>query len=99
MIEIFDSRMEISNPGRPLISPLRFIDEPPHSRNEEIAFLMRRMNFCEERGSGIDKVIFNIELYQLPAPDFRIAENNTIAILFGPRPLIKMSKQERIRAC
>lgn len=28
-VEIFTDRMEITNPGRPLIDPLRFIDEPP----------------------------------------------------------------------
>src|SRR5262249_30630504 len=36
MIEIFSDRMEISNPGLPLIDPLRFIDEPPRSRNETL---------------------------------------------------------------
>ncbi|MFH1335676.1 MAG: ATP-binding protein, partial [Candidatus Zixiibacteriota bacterium] len=36
MVEIFADRMEISNPGVPLIDTLRFIDEPPRSRNEII---------------------------------------------------------------
>ena len=40
--EIFSDRMEITNPGRPLIDPLRFIDEPPRSRNEALASVMRR---------------------------------------------------------
>lgn len=35
---------------------------------------MRRINICEERGSGIDKVINESETYQLPAPKF-IEEN------------------------
>ena len=68
-VEVFDNRIEITNPGIPLINTLRFIDEPPRSRNENLAGLMRRMNICEERGSGIDKVIFQVELYQLPPPD------------------------------
>src|ERR1700722_7444665 len=76
-VEIFDNRIEITNPGTPLIDPLRFIDEPPRSRNEELASLMCRMNICEERGSGIDKVIFQIELYQLPPPDFRVTHGST----------------------
>ena len=71
MIELYDSRMEITSPGLPLVDPLRFIDEPPRSRNETLAGLMRRMNFCEERGSGIRKVITVVEEHQLPAPDFR----------------------------
>ncbi|MCK5342291.1 MAG: putative DNA binding domain-containing protein, partial [Candidatus Heimdallarchaeota archaeon] len=98
-IEIFTDRMEISNPGKPLIDTLRFIDEPPQSRNEKLVSLMRRMNICEERGSGIDKVIFQVEAFQLPAPDFRVTEHHTIAVLYGPRPLSQMDKVDRIRAC
>lgn len=99
MVEIFIDRMEFSNPGVPLIDTLRFIDEPPRSRNEALAALMRRMNICEERGSGIDKVIFHVEVYQLPAPDFRVAGNSTIAVLYGPRKFAQMDREERIRAC
>lgn len=99
MVEIFTGRMDISNPGVPLIDTLRFIDEPPRSRNEVLAALMRRMNMCEERGSGIDKVISHIEAYQLPAPDFRVAGSSTVAVLLGPRTFAEMDREERIRAC
>lgn len=99
MVEIFTDRMEISNPGVPLIDTLRFIDEPPRSRNETLAALMRRMKICEERGSGIDKVIVAVEAYQLPAPDFRLAGAGTISVLYGPREFSQMDREERIRAC
>lgn len=99
MIEIFTGRLEITNPGLPLIDPLRFIDEPPRSRNEVLAALMRRMNICEERGSGIKKVITAVEQYQLPAPDFRATPQHTIAVLYAPRAFVAMDRQERIRAC
>ena len=99
MIEVFADRMEITNPGLPLIDTLRFIDEPPRSRNETLAGMMRRMNICEERGSGIDKVIAAVEAFQLPAPDFRAATQHTVAVLFGPRDFAMMDRQDRIRAC
>ncbi len=99
MVEIFTDRMEITNPGAPLIDPSRFIDEPPRSRNETLSAFMRRMNICEERGSGIDKVISNVEVFQLPAPDFRIAGSNTVAVLYAPRSFSEMDREERIRAC
>jgi ATP-dependent DNA helicase RecG len=99
MIEIFDDRMEFTNPGEPLMDPQRFIDMPPRSRNEELAGFMRRLNICEERGSGIDKVIHEIEMYQLPAPDFRQLPDSTKAILFAPRPHGSMNAEQRIRAC
>ena len=37
LIEIFDKRMEITNPGRPLVATERFLDSPPQSRNEVLA--------------------------------------------------------------
>src|SRR5437588_126984 len=78
---------------------LRVIDTPPQSRNEALAALMRRMNICEERGSGIDKVIEAVESFQLPAPDFTTPLGFTKATLFAPRKLTQMDAQARIRAC
>lgn len=99
MIEIFDNRIEITNPGLPLVSTDRFLDTPPKSRNEAIASLMRRFGICEERGSGIDKVVSQIELYQLPAPIFEAVEDHTRIVLFAHRELKEMDKQDRIWAC
>src|SRR5581483_1306736 len=65
MIEVFSERLEISNPGVPLVAVDRMLDEQPRSRNEKLAFAMRQMGFAEERGSGIDKVIFGAEVFQL----------------------------------
>ena len=99
MIEIFSDRMEITNPGIPLIDPLRFMDEPPQSRNEALAAFMRRLHICEERGSGIDKVVAAVELYQLPAPDFSMSSNHTKAVLFAQRDFSEMNRKDRMRAC
>lgn len=99
MVEIFSDRIEISNPGRPLIDTLRFIDERPISRNEVLAKSMRLLKICEQRGSGIDKVISDVELFQLPSSQFRATENHTVAILYAPRRLTAMDKDDRARAC
>ena len=99
MVEIFADRMEITNPGEPLVDTLRFVDAPPTSRNESLASLMRRFRICEERGSGIDKVVAQVELYQLPAPVFEVAQGFTRAVLFAHRPLNEMDKADRVRAC
>ena len=98
MVEIYSDRIEISNPGIPLIKPERFIDEYM-SRNEKLADLMRRMGFCEEKGSGLDKVIFNNELFQLPPIKVTIGSNRTNVTMFSYKPLNDMDKDERIRAC
>lgn len=99
MIEVFDDRMEITNPGRPLVPTDRLLDQPPRSRNEKLASLMRRVGICEERGSGIDKVVFQIELFQLPAPLFEVPGESMRVTLFGHRVLKDMEKADRVRAC
>ena len=99
MVEVFSDRIEVGNPGVPLNDLQRLLDLPPRSRNESLAAVMRRLGVCEERGSGIDKVIHEIERYQLPPPDFRVAGDNTVAVLFAPKKLTSMSPADRIRAC
>jgi predicted HTH transcriptional regulator len=99
MIEIFDSRLEITNPGTPLIATDRFLDSPPKSRNEALASLMRRIGICEERGSGIDKVVYQTEFFQLPAPIFETTPEHTRAVLFAHKDFDTMTGTERIHAC
>lgn len=99
MVELFDDRIEITNPGEPLVDTRRFLDTPPKSRNETLASLMRRFGICEERGSGIDKVVFEVELAQLPAPLFEVPEGFTRTVLFAHKPFTRMNKNDRQRAC
>ena len=98
MIEMYSDRVEISNPGIPPISVERFIDEY-RSRNERLADLMRRLGICEEKGSGVDKVVKAVEAFQLPAPDFRVGELRTTAVLFAHQDFDVMNKPDRVRAC
>ena len=60
---------------------------------------MRRIGICEERGSGFDKVIFDIEFYQLPAPDVRVDVTHTHVVLFAHQDLARMDKKDKVRAC
>lgn len=99
MIELFDNRLEITNPGVPLVDTQRFLDTPPQSRNEALASFMRRIGICEERGSGIDKVITEIEVYQLPAPIFEQTAQHTRAVLFAHKAYKDMDVEDRVRAC
>ena len=97
-IEIYDDRVEFSNPGVPLIDTRRFIDGYK-SRNEVLANLMRRLGICEERSSGIDKVVEDAEISNLPAPEFRSDDSRTTVLLFGKKDFSEMTPEERIRAC
>lgn len=98
MIEVYSDRVEISNPGDPVVPVERFIDGY-QSRNERLADLMRRMHICEEKSSGIDQVIDAAETFQLPAPHFLTDHRRTCVIIFGHKPFTQMDREARVRAC
>lgn len=98
MIDLHPDRVEISNPGRPRIDTLRFIDDYS-PRNEKLADIMRRLGLCEEKGSGIDKVVGAAEVFQLPPPDFRVSSARTTAVLFAHVEFDEMQRGDRVRAC
>ncbi len=98
MTEVYANRVEISNPGEPIVPVERFIDGY-QSRNERLADLMRRMRICEEKSSGIDQVITAAETFQLPAPDFVVGHRRTSAVIMGHKSFQDMDRDARIRAC
>lgn len=98
MIEIYSNRVEISSPGEPVVPVERFIDGY-QSRNERLAGLMRRLGICEEKSSGIDRVVHAAEMLQLPAPDFRAAHRRTVVTIVGPKGFDAMDREDRVRAC
>lgn len=99
VIEIFNNRIEITNPGIPLVDIYRIVDNPPKSRNEKLASLMRRLRMCEELGTGWDKIIISCELQQLPTPHIDIYEENTKVTLFSKVDFFDLSPQDKLWAC
>lgn len=98
VVEIYINRVEISNPGEPIVPVERFIDGY-QSRNERLADLMRRFGICEEKSSGIDRVVESAEILQLPAPEFLVSFKRTIVVIHGPRKFKDMDGSDRVRAC
>ena len=99
VIEIFSNRIEITNPGIPLVDIYRIVDNPPKSRNEKLSSLMRRLRMCEELGTGWDKIIISCELKQLPTPHIDIYEENTKVTLFSKVDFFDLSFQDKLWAC
>lgn len=98
MIEVYSNRVEFSNPGEPIVPVDRFIDGY-RSRNERLANIMRRLGICEEKSSGIDKVVQAAEVFQLPAPDFRAGFQRTEVVIYGVKSFDDMNRADRTRAC
>ena len=99
VIEVYADRIEICNPGAPLVDIRRIVDSPPKSRNEKLASLMRRLGMCEELGTGWDKIVATCELMQLPTPEIQVYEENTKVILFSFIPYSMLSGDAKLRAC
>lgn len=101
MVEIFDDRIEFTNPGSllPGKRPDRLIGTTPESRNELLASAFRRYRICEERGTGFQKVVQSVELFGLPPIVFTPMENSFRVTLYAPRKFADMAQGERIEAC
>lgn len=99
VVEIFKSRIEITNPGLPLVDVKRIIDNPPKSRNEKLAALMRRLGMCEELGTGWDKIAITCELCCLPAPKIDLYSDSTKVSLFSEKAYSNISPEDKMWAC
>ena len=101
LIEIFDDRIEITNPGTLLPSKQadRLIGTQPESRNQELGRAFMRYGICEERGSGLVRAGIECELYGLPPIGFEPGANYFKVTLYSPRTFAQMTMQERLQAC
>ncbi|MBT1161367.1 MULTISPECIES: ATP-binding protein [Bifidobacterium] len=102
LIEIFDNRVEFSNPGNSLISIERLVNDPPAARNPKLAALSRRLHMCEEAGSGWDKIIDACETAQLPSPEIQQSDGDSPSIMIRLsqyRPYTQLSTSERMDSC
>lgn len=99
LIEIFNDRIEISNPGKSLIKISRLLDSSPRSRNEKLASLMRRLRICEELGTGIDKIISASEDHLLPPPDFIEGDDFFKITFYTKREFKDLSQEDKVRGC
>ena len=77
----------------------RIIDNPPKSRNEKLASLIRTLKICEELGTGWDKIVIACELMQLPAPKIEIYEDSTKVTLYSHIPFTILSTEEKLWSC
>jgi predicted HTH transcriptional regulator len=101
LIEIYDDRIEISNPGKllPSKSIERIIGTQPESRNEKLARAFRLYRICEQRGSGLLRAATEVEVFGLPPIRFEEESNHFKVTLSAPRTFAQMSAHERLNAC
>lgn len=96
VVELFDNRVEVTNPGIPLVDIMRIVDNPPKSRNEKLASIMRRLNMCEELGRGWDRMVISCELQKLPAPRIQIYQESTRVCLFSHLEFANIPMEDKL---
>ena len=99
MVEIFDERIEATNPGSLLVDTDRIIDTAPHARNEKMADFLRLVHICEVRGSGFDRMEEGMRDWKIPAPKVETGEDFCHTMFFWHESLSKWTKEEKIRTC
>ena len=99
ILEIFDERIEATNPGCLLVDVDRIIDTAPHARNEKMANFLRMVHICESRGSGVDRMEEGMRDWKIPAPKVETTEDFCRTMLYWHESLSKWSKEEKIRTC
>ncbi len=83
-INIFSNRIEISNPGNlPPGITVDTIRDSQFSRNQNIAAILRNLDFLEEYGRGIDIVYSKMDELSLLPPIFKNSANSFKVILLG----------------
>lgn len=96
VVEIFTNRVEVTNPGVPLVEIMRIVDNPPKSRNEKLAAIMRRLRMCEELGRGWDRMVISCEIQRLPAPRIQVYQDSTKVSLFSHFNFSNLSMEDRL---
>jgi ATP-dependent DNA helicase RecG len=91
-VEVFDDRVEISNPGG-LVSAIPEADfgKRSHSRNPLIFGLLARIHLVEQVGSGINRIRELMRNAELPEPVFQKEGIFTVVFSRQEQPFITIS--------
>lgn len=93
LIEFFDDRIDITNPGKPLIETKMFYGLH-RSRNEFLAYQMRKFGFCEELGSGIIRIVDIAEKEGRIPPKFLATEEFTKVTIYSHKDFDSMNTED-----
>lgn len=94
-IEIYEDRIEITNPGKSLIDIWQFYN-CNRSRNEKLAYFMREVGICEELGSGIDRIVEISEKENRFTPKYLTTDDAVNVKLFKEKDFNQMTDDDKM---
>lgn len=98
MVEIFDNRVEISNPGGlPKGFPVEEFGKRTLARNPLMASLLTRARYIEKLGTGVPRIRELMQKATLPAPVFTFNDFFTV-VLRRFDPLLALREELKIPA-
>ena len=95
MVELYDDRLEISNPGGLLPIVARNFGHMSKSRNPKVFELFTRMDLVEKVGSGIPRMADLMKEAGLPEPEYR-TEGFFTTILYKNGPTSSQNVIENV---
>jgi ATP-dependent DNA helicase RecG len=96
-VELYENRLEVTNPGRPVMDVKEFV-RMSNPRNVDLSAKMREMNMCENRGSGIQRLLSENEIHRRADPEFQVVSSLTKARITGKQNFTSLTLEERLWA-
>lgn len=93
-VELFENRLEVTNPGTPTMDVKEFV-RMSNPRNVDLSAKMREMNMCENRGSGIQRLLSENEIHRRADPEFQVVSSLTKARITGKQNFTSLTLEER----
>ena len=95
MVELYDDRLEISNPGGLLPIVAKNFGHMSKSRNPKVFELFTRMDLVEKVGSGIPRMTELMRIAGLPAPEYH-TEGSFTTVLYKKSPASSQNVIENV---
>ena len=96
MVELYDDRLEITNPGGLLPVVAKNFGHMSKSRNPKVFELFTRMDLVEKVGSGISRMVDLMAEAGLPAPEYR-TEGFFTTVLYKDINTVKKTGKKTVK--
>ena len=99
LVEIFDKRIEFTNPYKPFLSYKQFFLNESQSYNEQSVKLFNLILGRNKQDKGWNTILALCEKFKLPFPRINLYESNLKITVFSSLAFKELDQNEQLRAC